>query len=98
MAGTTKGGAGAGGRKRASGAPKRATQQAAQGGYVCPVAFCPIGAALSAVQGAGPEVLDHLLAAAREFLLAVKALVDVRSADFGEGGGTREPLTKIEIG
>lgn len=66
-------------------------------GHVCPVAFCPIGMALSSVQQAGPEVLDHLLAAAREFLLAARAVVDARASDMApnERGGR---LERIEIG
>jgi hypothetical protein len=62
------------------------------------VAFCPIGAALSAVAGAGPDVLEHLLAAAREFLLAVKAVVDARSAEFEEKKGPHATLKRIDIG
>lgn len=88
----------AGGRRERAAAPKKEAAQAQQAARVCPVAFCPIGAALSAVQGAGPDVLEHLLAAAREFLLALKALVDARSADFEEKAGPREPLTRIKIG
>ena len=62
------------------------------------MAFCPIGMALSAAQGAGPDVLEHLLAAAREFLLAAKAVVDARSADFEEKEDTQATLKRIEIG
>ena len=65
--------------------------------HVCSVAFCPIGMALTSIQDAGPEVLDHLLAAAREFLLAARAVVDARAADF-EGTGAAGGLEKIEIG
>jgi hypothetical protein len=65
--------------------------------HVCSVAFCPIGMALTSIQGAGPEVLDHLLAAAREFLLAARAVIDARAADF-EGGARAGGLEKIEIG
>jgi hypothetical protein len=65
--------------------------------HVCSVAFCPIGMALTSIQGAGPEVLDHLLAAAREFLLAARAVVDARAADF-EGTNGSGGLEKIEIG
>jgi hypothetical protein len=71
--------------------------QPQQGQHVCQVAFCPIGMALSAVQGAAPDVLEHLLAAAREFLLATKAVVDARSADLQEPGSPTR-LEKIEIG
>jgi len=63
---------------------------------VCPVAFCPIGLALTTVQQAGPEVVDHLLAAAREFLLAARAVVDQRAG--GLEARSSIPLEKIEIG
>jgi hypothetical protein len=46
---------------------------------VCTVAFCPICMAVTAGQGAAPDVFEHLLAAAREFLLAARAVIDVRS-------------------
>jgi hypothetical protein len=70
---------------------------AAPPSHVCSVAFCPIGMALTSIQGAGPEVLDHLLAAAREFLLAARAVVDARAADF-EGTDGAGGFEKIEIG
>ncbi|MBI4172088.1 MAG: hypothetical protein HY511_04950 [Actinobacteria bacterium] len=63
---------------------------------VCPVAFCPVGMALTAVQQAGPDVVDHLLSAAREFLLAAKAVIDARAEGFERPGSV--PLEKIEIG
>ncbi len=63
--------------------------------HVCPVAFCPIGFALSTANRASPEAVDHLMLAARELLLAVKAVVDIRTTDV-DGGPTR--LEKIEIG
>jgi hypothetical protein len=63
---------------------------------VCPVVLCPIGMAITSVQGAGPEVLDHLLSAAREFLLAAKAIVDARVGEAHPGSGTGG-LERIEI-
>ena len=42
------------------------------------VAFCPICLAVTAGQGAAPDVVEHLLAAAREFFLAARAVIDVR--------------------
>jgi hypothetical protein len=53
--------------------------------------------ALTGIQGAGPEVLDHLLAAAREFLLAARGVIDARAGDF-EGTQGSGGLEKIEIG
>lgn len=64
--------------------------------HVCNVAFCPIGLALSTVQGAAPDVLEHLLKAAQEFLLAARAVMDNRAKDF-EGEPTDDVLRRIEI-
>jgi hypothetical protein len=83
-------------RKRTA-MPEEEAPKAQQGQHVCQVAFCPIGLALSAVQGAAPDVLEHLLAAAREFLLATKAVVDARSADLEEPKPSTR-MEKIEIG
>ncbi len=79
---------------RATAEPKEETASAP---HVCPVAFCPIGAALSVVQGAAPDVVEHLLASAREFLLAAKAAVDARAGDF-DGGRSSSKMERIEIG
>jgi hypothetical protein len=65
-----------------------------QGQHVCPVTFCPIGMALATVDRSSPEVVDHLLVAAREFLLAAKSLIDTRVSDT-EGEETK--LERIEI-
>ena len=64
--------------------------------HVCNVAFCPIGLALSTVQGAAPEVLEHLLKAAQEFMLAARAVMDNRAKDF-EDEPTDGTLRRIEI-
>jgi hypothetical protein len=64
--------------------------------HVCNVAFCPIGLALSTVQGAAPDVLEHLLKAAQEFLLAARAMMDNRAKDF-EGEPAHADLRRIEI-
>lgn len=68
----------------------------AQRDHVCNVAFCPIGLALSTVHGAAPDVLEHLLKAAQEFLLATKAVIDARASDL-EGEGADASLQRIEI-
>ena len=60
---------------------------------VCPVGFCPIGMALTLTDQVRPEVVEHLLAAGREFLLAVKAVIDSRA----EGLQRSSPLEKIDI-
>lgn len=64
--------------------------------HVCNVAFCPIGLALSTVQGAAPDVLEHLLKAAQEFFLAARAVMDNRAKDF-EDEPTDGVLRRIEI-
>jgi hypothetical protein len=60
---------------------------------VCPVGFCPIGFALTAADQVRPEVVEHLLAAGREFILAMKAFLDARA----EGVGRASPIERIEI-
>jgi hypothetical protein len=73
---------------------------AEQGALVCNVAFCPICTAVTAARTVAPDAIDHLLAAAREFFLAARAVIDVRADDLeGEAppnSGTH--LEKIEIG
>ena len=59
-------------------APADTEEAAAPQQPVCTVAFCPICMAVTAGQGAAPDVFEHLLAAAREFFLAARAVIDVR--------------------
>jgi hypothetical protein len=64
--------------------------------HVCSVAFCPIGLALTGAQVAGgADAVEHLLAAAREFFLAAKVVVDARAADIQRSRGNS--LQRIEI-
>ena len=65
-------------------------------GPVCPVAFCPVGMALTLADQVRPEVVEHLLAAGRELLLAVKAVIDSRAES--AGGRGPDPLERIDIG
>jgi hypothetical protein len=65
---------------------------------VCPVAFCPICTAVSAVNRASPDVLQHLLLAGQQFLMALKAVVDARAADFEEHDGDEPTIERIDIG
>jgi hypothetical protein len=45
---------------------------------ICSVAFCPICTAVTALGEAKPELVEHLLLASRELLLAVRAVIDAR--------------------
>jgi len=63
-------------------------------GEVCCVSFCPIGRAMNVAAGAGPEVLGHLMNAAREVLLAARSLIEAKP----DGEGRPSGLEKIEIG
>ncbi len=70
----------------------------------CPVAWCPVCMAITAVQPLSPDVVEHLLKAGSELLLAFRAVVDVR-ADEVEGkrdgsadGRGSARLEKIDLG
>jgi hypothetical protein len=65
----------------------------------CPVAFCPICLAVSAVQPIKPDVVEHLLRAGSEFFLAFRALLDARADEMaGEHRDGTTHLEKIDIG
>lgn len=63
------------------------------GAHVCSIGFCPVAMLLTATQQVRPEVVEHLMAASREVLLAVKAVVDARVDAFERAS----PLERIEI-
>jgi hypothetical protein len=66
---------------------------------VCNVAFCPICIAVTTSAQVAPDVINHLLSAAKEFFLAARAVIDVRADDLeGEGKDGPTHLEKIEIG
>ena len=44
----------------------------------CSFSFCPICMVLTAVGDARPAIMEHLLAASREALLALRSIIDVR--------------------
>lgn len=73
------------------------TEHQPEGGPICTVGFCPICLAVTAMQPMRPDVLEHLLNAGREFLLAAKSVLDARAdAVASEEHPTR--LEKIDIG
>lgn len=61
--------------------------------HVCPVGFCPIGMFLTVAGSARPEAVDHLVAAGREFMLAVSAVLNARVDDLGRPS----QLEKIDL-
>ncbi|MGE5227363.1 MAG: hypothetical protein ACM3OO_10870 [Planctomycetaceae bacterium] len=78
------------------------TEQHVHEGGVCPVAWCPICLAVTAVQPLRPEVVEHLLKAGTELLLAFRGVLDARADDLG-GAASDEPsgptrLEKIDLG
>ena len=74
-----QGGAGArGARRNRAVAPAKKSAVAEDGSPICSVAFCPICAAVTAFGEARPDLVEHLLVAGREMLLAVRALIDAR--------------------
>jgi len=90
------------------GTPERATDGSTDGAAppegkqqpVCTVAFCPICMAVTAGQTAAPDVVEHLLAAAREFFLAARAVIDVRGDHVGgadENPNGSKDFERIEI-
>ena len=63
---------------------------------VCTVAFCPICLAVTAAQGAAPDALEHLLAAAREFFLAARAVMDARGDHLAGADEEQESSRRFE--
>jgi hypothetical protein len=59
----------------------------------CPVGFCPVGMFLTVTGNARPEAVEHLVAAGREFMLALSAVMNARVDDMGR----RSQLEKIEL-
>lgn len=60
---------------------------------VCPVGFCPVGMFLTVAGNARPEAVDHLVAAGREFVMALAAVLNARVDDLGRPS----QLEKIEV-
>ena len=62
----------------------------------CPVPLCPICTAATALGSARPEVIEHLLAATRETLLALRAVADGRP-DKDEPREDRGRVQRVDI-
>jgi hypothetical protein len=63
---------------------------------VCTVAFCPICMMVTTIGDLRPELVEHLLAAGRELLLAARAVIDARLQTMEEGEPT-SGLKRIDI-
>jgi hypothetical protein len=67
----------------------------------CPVAWCPICLTVTTVQPMKPELVEHLLKAGTEMLLALRAVVDARADEMTTEGSGRSKgastLEKIEL-
>lgn len=61
--------------------------------HVCPVGFCPVGMFLTVTGNARPEAVEHLMAAGREFILALTAVMNARADDLGRDS----QITHIEV-
>ncbi len=61
--------------------------------HVCPVGFCPIGMFLSVSNRSRPDAVEHLMAAGREFVLALTAVMNARADDLGRAPS----IEKIEL-
>jgi len=83
----------AGGEDAATAVPTETTSHRASG---CPVALCPICMAVSLIEPYSREVVEHLLNAGRELLLAAQAALDAVATDSEEGD--EGSLEKIDIG
>lgn len=85
----------------AADAAPHAGEEAAHPVAACPVAWCPICTAVTAVQPLKPEVIEHLLKAGTELLLAFRGVIDARADEMtGAGKETAGPtkLEKIDLG
>jgi len=62
----------------------------------CPVAWCPVCMAVTAVQPLKPEVIEHLLRAGTEMLLAFRGVIDARAEEMQPTEGDRPDPTRLE--
>jgi hypothetical protein len=58
----------------------------------CTVAFCPICLVVTTIGEARPDLVEHLLLAGRELLLAARAVIDARL----EGMDEQDPPAGIQ--
>ena len=82
-------------RKRpvAAAPPPPPVEETAPPPAVCAVGFCPICMAVTALGEARPELVEHLLLAGREVLLAFRSIIDARL----EGAEASPNLERITL-
>jgi hypothetical protein len=80
--------------------PTNAAEDEAHAPSTCPVAWCPICLAVTAVQPIRPDVVEHLLKAGTELLLAFRGVIDARADGMSPDGSGDGPtrFEKIDIG
>jgi hypothetical protein len=71
----------------------KATTEGTESDRACPVGFCPVGMFLTVAGTARPEAVEHLIAAGREFMLALSSVISARVDDLGR----TSQLEKIEL-
>ena len=72
-------------------------QERADARPLCGFALCPICTVLTAVGEAKPDLVEHLLVASREVLLAARALIDSRLEGSAGGSGEHPTLQRLSI-
>jgi hypothetical protein len=72
---------------------RKGTTEPPEPDRACPVGFCPVGMFLTVAGSARPEAVEHLIAAGREFMLALSAVIGARVDDLGR----TSQLEKIEL-
>lgn len=96
-AGSARSGERAGGRSRRAAPPPEPPPAPGEGRTpICSVTFCPICTVVTALGDARPDVTEHLLVAAREGLLAMRALIDARLEGV-EQSSDRGRIQRVEI-
>jgi hypothetical protein len=76
--------------------PEPGTPSASPAAPLCSFGLCPICMALTALGDARPELMEHVLLASREMLLALRALIDARLE--GTAGPSKTKLEHLTIG
>lgn len=67
-------------RSRSAGPPRGAAEPPAggQAAPACPVPLCPICMTVTALGQVRPELVEHLMAAGREVLLAMRSVIEAQ--------------------